>query len=145
MIYPESCVVEEPNEDMPEEVKDRYLEAAKVFSGSSCAAAAILRLALQLLLMDILGESSSGNVKNDINELKSRQLDSRLIMALDTVRLNGNEAVHPGTIDLSENREDAEFLFILMNMIAEQLYTYPKKMKAAYEKLPESKRILKGE
>ena len=32
-----------------------------------------------------------------------------------------------------------------MNMIAEQLYTYPKKMKAAYEKLPESKRILKGE
>ena len=70
MVYPEHCPVAEPNPDMPEAVEDKYREAAKVVSLSPVSAAALLRLALQLLLMDVLGDESTGNIYKDIDALK---------------------------------------------------------------------------
>lgn len=145
MVYPEHCPVAEPNPDMPEIVENKYREAAKVASLSPVSAAALLRLALQLLLADILGSESTGNIHDDIDTLKERQLDSSLIRALDIIRITGNESVHPGTIDLNESKEDALYLFDLLNMICDQCYTQPRRMREMYEKLPENKRIIKGE
>lgn len=145
MVYPEHCPVDEPNLDMPEAVENKYREAAKVVSLSPVSAAALLRLALQLLLADILESESTGDIYRDIDTLKKRQLDSSLIKALDIIRITGNESVHPGTIDLNESKEDALYLFDLLNMICDQCYTQPKRMQEMYEKLPESKRILKDE
>ena len=128
---------------MPEAVEDKYREAAEVVFLSPVSAAALLRLALQLLLMDVLGDESTGNIYKDIDALKNRQLDSSLITALDIIRITGNESVHPGTIDLNESKEDALYLFDLLNMICDQCYTQPRRMREMYEKLPEGKRILK--
>ena len=100
---------------------------------------------MQLLLADILGSESTGNIHDDIDTLKERQLDSSLIRALDIIRITGNESVHPGTIDLNESKEDALYLFDLLNMICDQCYTQPRRMREMYEKLPENKRIIKGE
>ena len=60
--------------------------------------------------------------------------------ALDIVRVIGNEAVHPGELDLRDDRDTAFELFGLVNSIADQMITHPKAVEALYNKLPESKR-----
>lgn len=142
MVHPFSCPVDEPNPDMPGVVRDRYIEASKVVGLSPVSAAALLRLALQLLLKEVLQEDSTGSVYEDIKLLKDRPIDSSLVKALDIIRISGNESVHPGTVNLNENKDDAFYLFDLLNMICDQFFTQPRKMQEMYEKMPESKRIL---
>lgn len=142
LIYPPTNIVEGPNADMPEDVKRNYLEAAKVVGISPKSAAALLRLALQTLLKEILGEESTGKIYNDIQILKKKRLSNSLIKALDIIRINGNESVYPGTINLNDEKHDAIYLFELMNVICDQCFTQPKKIEDMYEKLPENKRIL---
>ncbi len=60
--------------------------------------------------------------------------------SLDIVRVIGNEAVHPGVIDLKDGRDTALSLFDLVNAIADQMISHPKHVKSMYEKLPENKR-----
>jgi len=109
---------------------------------SPASAAALLRLALQLLLKEVLQEESSGNIFEDIMKLKNRPIDSSLVKALDIIRISGNESVHPGTLNLDENKDDALYLFDLLNMICDQFFAQPRKMQEMYEKMPESKRII---
>ena len=142
MIHPFSCPVDEPNQDMPETIKDRYIEAARIVALSPVSAAALLRLALQLLLKEVLQEESSGKIFEDIRKLKNRPIDSSLIRALDIIRISGNESVHPGVLNLNANKDDALYLFDLLNMICDQFFTQPRKMQEMYEKMPKSKRII---
>lgn len=142
MIHPFSCPVDEPNADMPESIKNRYIEASKVVALSPVSAAALLRLALQLLLKEVLQNESSESIYADIQKLKTRPIDSNLVRAFDIIRISGNESVHPGTLDLNENKDDAYYLFDLLNMICDQFFTQPRKMQEMYEKMPESKRII---
>ena len=60
--------------------------------------------------------------------------------SLDVVRVIGNESVHPGIIDLNDNKDIAARLFDLVNIVAEQMITQPKQVQALYEKLPDSKK-----
>ncbi len=60
--------------------------------------------------------------------------------ALDSVRVIGNEAIHPGTLDLKDDRDTATKLFQLVNIIAEQMISNPKHVEELYGKLPEEKR-----
>jgi hypothetical protein len=60
--------------------------------------------------------------------------------ALDSIRVIGNQAVHPGQMDLKDDVGTATELFEVLNFIADQLITRPKKLKALYEKLPPEKR-----
>ena len=90
----------------------------------------------------MLQEDSTGNIYRDINKLKDQSIDTNLIRALDIIRISGNESVHPGTLDLNENRDDAIYLFALLNMICDQFFTQPRKMQEMYERMPESKRIV---
>lgn len=47
--------------------------------------------------------------------------------------------MHPGVIDLNDDRETALRLFGLINSIAEQLISQPKRVSEMYAKLPEEK------
>ncbi len=61
--------------------------------------------------------------------------------ALDIVRVTRNEAVHPGTLDLKDNREVALKLFDLVNLIAEVMISEPKRIDDLYEAIiPETKK-----
>ncbi len=53
------------------------------------------------------------------------------------MRVIGNNAVHPGELDLRDDKETALALFELLNMIVEVMITQPKKVDEIYEKLPE--------
>lgn len=142
VVFPSVCPVEEPNYDMPEDVKADYREAASVLALSPKSSAALLRLALQKLMRYILGDHSTGKIYDDIKLLRERQLDTSLVMALDTIRISGNESVHPGTISLDDHPEDARYLFTILNMICDSLLTQPRRMREAYDRLPESKRFI---
>lgn len=60
--------------------------------------------------------------------------------ALDVGRVIGNNAVHPGQIDLKDDRATAEKLFGLVNLIADIMVTQPKHIDAMFQGLPEGAR-----
>ena len=80
------------------------------------------------------------NLNNDIGALVSRGLDQQVQMALDAVRVIGNNAVHPGQMDLRDDRSTAETLFMLHNLIGEKMISQPKRVKEVYATLPEGAR-----
>ncbi len=121
---------------MPNEPKADYEEARSVVQVSPRGAVALLRLAVQKLMV-ALGQPGK-NINADIGALVSEGLPKRVQQALDTLRVTGNNAVHPGQIDLTDNRDTAVALFGLMNYIVEQQITQAKEQDAIYEALPES-------
>ena len=86
-----------------------------------------------------LGEKGK-NIDDDIASLVAKGLNPLVQRSLDVVRVVGNEAVHPGSLDLRDDRDTALQLLSLVNLIAEQMITHPKAIQAMYEKLPEGKR-----
>ena len=67
IIYPRSIPVVLPNDDLEEDIKKDYLEAANIFNDSVRSSAALLRLALQKLCKQ-LGEKGE-NINDDIKNL----------------------------------------------------------------------------
>ncbi|MDI6850717.1 MAG: hypothetical protein QMD82_02100, partial [bacterium] len=65
-------------------------------------------------------------------------LDKKIQQALDYVRVIGNNAVHPGLLDLRDNKETVGMLFELINFIADRMITSNKKIDELYDKLPDS-------
>lgn len=138
LVYPQNSLAPMPAVDMPGQIRDDYLEARNVVSESPRSAAALLRLCVQKL-MPILGEKGK-DINDDIASLVNKGLPVSIQQALDSLRVIGNEAVHPGTIDLNDDRETALALFGLLNVIVERLITQPKQIEEIFNKLPESKR-----
>lgn len=137
MIFPANILVEIPNGDLPDEIKEDYIEAANIVNDSPRGAAALLRLAIQKLCLN-LGEEGK-NINNDIASLVKKGLPERIQKALDTVRVVGNEAVHPGVLDIKDNREIAFALFKLINIISEKMISEEKEIDEIYNSLPEEK------
>jgi hypothetical protein len=135
MIYPNRGNAPLPNPDMPEDVKADYEEAASIASHSPKAAAALLRLAIQKLCIDLGGKGN--NINQDIAELVKNGLPVKIQQSLDIVRVVGNNAVHPGQIDF-DDPEVAGNLFHLINVIVETMITTPKRIETLYAGLPEN-------
>ena len=134
IIYPHIGMFPPANEDLPDDVKEIYNEAASIANQSPRAASALLRLALQMLL-EHLGRT--GNLNTNIKNLVKKGLDLPIQQALDIVRVTGNNAVHPGEI-VFDDTTDVQALFNLINVIAYVLITQPKQIQALYDQLPES-------
>ena len=138
LIYPEISGIQIPNPDLRDDIKEDYLEAASVVNKSPRGSAALLRLCLQKLC-EQLGEKGK-SINDDIANLVKKGLSPRIQQALDIVRVVGNNAVHPGQIDLKDNRETAMQLFALINLIAEVMITQPKLINDLYNSLPQGTR-----
>lgn len=134
MIHPEATLTEKPNEDLPDEVKKDYLEAASILQKSPRGAAALLRLAIQKLCDSL--DTSNKDLNGKIATLVSKGLDVKIQKALDIVRVIGNEAVHPGQIDLNDTPEIAHQLFKLVNLVAQRMISDPSELDEIYSKLP---------
>ena len=138
MIYPETTGIQPPNTDLEQGIIEDYLEASSIVNKSPRGAVALLRLAIQKLCKQ-LGEEGK-NINNDIASLVKKGLPVTIQKALDIVRVVGNDAVHPGQIDLKDDQETANKLFDLINIIAHTMITQPKEIAALYETLPEAKK-----
>lgn len=128
----------EPNPDLPPDIQRDYREAQAVLEKSPRAAAALLRLSLQKLCEHLL--SRSGDINEMIAELVQKGLPSGIQKALDVIRVIGNEAVHPGKLDLRDDRELVTQLFRIMNFIAERMITQEREIDEIFDNLPEGKR-----
>jgi hypothetical protein len=137
VLFPPSTQGPPPNTDLPTEVANDYREASTILALSPRGAAALLRLAIQKLCVE-LGEKGT-RIDDDIASLVKKGLSPVVQQALDTVRVIGNEAVHPGTLDLKDDTSTAERLFTLVNIIAEQTITNPKHVKELYGMVPPEK------
>lgn len=135
MLFPDVGRAPQPNPDLPKSVSEIYLEAASISTKSPRGAAALLRLAVQLLCYE-LGEEGK-NINKDIAELVKKGLPERVQQALDIVRVTGNNAVHPGQIDV-DNAEVVGNLFELINVIAEYTISMPQRIGNIYSDLPET-------
>lgn len=139
IVHPKAIPVGLPNEDMDQEIIDDYMEAARVFSDSPRSTAALLRLALQKLCKQ-LGQSGD-NINADIKKLVEAGLNPLVQKSLDALRITGNNAVHPGEINLNEEPERVLKLFDLLNFIANKMITEPKAIAGFYDGLPDGARI----
>lgn len=133
IIYPKKTTVPPPNEDLDENIKTLYLEASNILIDSPKGATALLRLALQMLLKQIGKDGKK--INDDIKELVSEGLSPTIQQALDLLRVIGNNAVHPGQINLDDNAEIAQKLFSILNFIADELITKPKELEKLYADL----------
>ncbi|NQZ32541.1 MAG: DUF4145 domain-containing protein [Oceanospirillaceae bacterium] len=139
LLYPDIGSTPLPANDMPDDVKDDYIEAANIFSNSPRGSAALLRLALQKLCVH-LGEKGK-DINTDIRSLaKKETIPPSLIRVADTVRLTGNNAVHPGKMSDEDRDYVASKMFSLINLIVVKGITEPKEIEELYEMTPEGPR-----
>lgn len=139
LIYPDNGVAALPEQDMPEDVKKDYVEAARIFSKSPRGAAALLRLGLQKLCKH-LGQEGE-NINTDIRALAAKNILPPLVVKVaDTVRITGNNAVHPGEMSDEDFDHVASKMFELLNFIVKKGISEPKELEALYEMTPENPR-----
>ena len=137
MIYPLHSIAEPANADLPADVRLDFEEARTIAAFSPRGAAALLRLAIQKLCAH-LGQPGK-NINADIAALVSAGLPQKVQQALDSVRVIGNDAVHPGAIDLRDDLDTVNKLFKLVNFIAYKTITEPAEVDAIYGGLPAEK------
>lgn len=135
MIVPSEAPVPPPHNDLPASCVADYDEARDIVARSPKAAAALLRLVLQKLMIE-LGENGK-NINDDIATLVKKGLPIEVQQALDYCRVVGNNSVHPGDIVIDDNPNIAHSLFEMVNFIVEVRIAQPKKIAELYNILPE--------
>ena len=139
MLIPDNVgTIPMPNSDMPDDSAKWYNEARSIVNKSPAGACALLRLSLQCLMPHIGGEGK--NINNDIATLVKKRLSDKIQQALDTCRVIGNEAVHPGQIDFDDTPEIANTIFKCLNFIVDEMISKPREIESAFEDLPDDKK-----
>jgi uncharacterized protein DUF4145 len=108
------------------------------------------------VLDDLLGRPAAGNLtvsdderrvvpwqkgkdlNEDIGALVKGGLPVLVQQSLDALRVIGNNAVHPGVLDLRDDQPTALSLFHLLNLIVEEQIAKPKTVQAFYASLLQS-------
>lgn len=134
LAFPHVRVGPDASGDMPNNVLVLYNEAREVAAVSRQSAAALLRLALQHLVNEL--SPGGGTIDAKIGGLVQAGLSPRVQQAMDVVRVIGNNAVHPGQIDLDGDADLVPALLGLINMLVEQMITRPKELEVLYAALP---------
>jgi hypothetical protein len=133
IVFPAARFGPPPVPDLPDSVRDVYREAQKVASISPRSAAALLRLALQLLVDQI--QPGNENLNAKIGKISAAGVPEKLINAMDALRVIGNNAVHPGQISV-DDLQTVRSLFDLLNLLGELLVGEPSRVQRLYEMLP---------
>lgn len=124
---------------MPPALLRDYQEAASIYAESPRGAAALLRLLIQKLCTEL--GSSKKDINGAIGEFVSQgRITPQIQKALDAVRVIGNEAVHPGVMDLDDDVPTVTSLFSLVNFIVEKMISEPKHVEEMFNMLPAEKR-----
>ncbi len=101
LLFPNEKLGIHPNPDLPENIIHDFEEARSILGLSPRGAAALLRLCVQNLCIH-LGEKGK-IIDDDIASLVSKGLNPLVQKSLDIVRVIGNEAVHPGVLDIKDD------------------------------------------
>ena len=135
LVYPTESTAPSVNEDCPNEIKSFYEQERNVLQFSPIASCALLRLVVEKIVDKVIEGSDSLNAK--IGKLVEKGLDERIQQALDSVRVIGDNAVHPLYMDLEDDEKTASSLFDLVNIIISSTITADKKIKDVFSDLPD--------
>jgi hypothetical protein len=136
LVYPTSSVAPLPNEGMPDEFIGLYNEARDILGRSPSGSAALLRLLIEKLCRKLTGDNKE-SLDNLIYLLvEQSNLPEEIEQALHSVRIIGNNAVHPGEIDLNVEQDLALSMFELVNLIVEEAIVRKQRIKNLYSRLP---------
>ncbi|MFG0723237.1 DUF4145 domain-containing protein, partial [Pseudomonas sp. GLN_6] len=87
-----------------------------------------------------LGEPGE-NINTDIRNLAAKNtLPPLVVKVADTVRITGNNAVHPGEMSDEDFDHVASKMFDLLNFVVKKGISEPKELEALYAKTPEGPR-----
>ena len=89
------------------------------------------------MLVKKLGEDEN-NLNKAIGNLVKKGLPEKIQKALDSVRVIGNNAVHPGKINIEDKPEIANVLFGLVNFITEKMIRDDQTVDKIFSSLPEN-------
>lgn len=126
---------------MTNQQKQLFNEAKDIFDISPKAAGALLRCVIERILRDKFQadhcQSLLGSILKDKNV--QNELGDDIIQLCETCKLIGNYAAHSSMmIYEDESKQEVELLFELINEIAEELLSKPRKRQ---EMLDKSKKI----
>ncbi len=138
LLIPSEAPVPVHHPDLPASCIADYDEAREIVAKSPRAAAALLRLVIQKLMVE-LGQPGR-NINEDIGALVKAGLPVEVQQAMDYCRVIGNNAVHPLEIDINGNPEVAHALFEMINFIVQDRITRPREIGALFGNLPEGAR-----
>ena len=79
---------------------------------------------IERLVNELEPEGNDLNAKVGVLVRKGLRVQAQ--QALDTVRVIGNEAVHPGVMDGNDNAQTVSQLFGIVNIIVDSMITQPK-------------------
>lgn len=137
LLYPNVAPdLPKPNKDMPGNVLNIYNEACLVLQHSPRSSIALSRLAIEQLVEHLGAEGKT--LDNKIGDLVSKGLPVTIQQMLDSVRVIGNNAVHPGQIEVEGNIDLAISLLTFINLIVDNQISQPKAIKSTYDLIPES-------
>ena len=136
LVWPMGSNLPPPNPELPDDVQSDYREAGAVAQYSPRSAAALLRLTVEKLCRNLVPKERDLNAC--IGALVKSGLSTEIQQALDYVRIVGNNAVHPGQMDISDDPETVATLFALVNLIADEMITRKGQIAELYASLPES-------
>lgn len=134
MIFPLAGEIA-AHDDLPEHIRRTFAEASKIVEISPRASAALSRLVLQELCGHL--ECKSGNLNDQIGELVQKGLPPDIKQMLDAVRVIGNNAVHPGEIDLKDDEVTAKFILNCINRICQRMITEKLEAQKLFDQLPQ--------
>ena len=137
LLHPVNKAGPQPHQDLPDHIRPDFEEARAILDQSPRGAVALLRLAVEKLC-DHLGAKGS-SIDKKIGDLVSRGLNPRVQQALDSVRVIGSQAVHPGELNLKDDRDTGEKLLRIINMIVERMIKDEREAEELYSSLPQTK------
>ena len=144
IVYPLLSIAPIPHESMPSEIVKDYKEAREIFKSSPRASSALLRLSMEKLaevLVKRAGKTPKSDLNANIGVLVKEGMPENIKMAMDTLRVIGNDAVHPGQIDFNDDPDIALKLFSLLNIVVENRITQVDEIEKLYEeKVPGTKK-----
>lgn len=138
MLKPLGHAGPSPHIDMPNDVKTDFEEARGILTLSPRGACALLRLAAQKLVDDL--EPGGGDLSQKIGRLVQKGLPVQAQQAIDLLRVIGNNAVHPGEMDLRDDTDTATGLLNVLNFIVQDRIAQPKAIQKMFGSVPQAAR-----
>lgn len=97
----------QPHEHLPERCRQTFMEAQKISSISPRAACALLRVTLEQLVDELLGDQKDSTSKKNLNDrIKSLPCYPVYQDLFDACRIVGNKAAHPAEISFEEGENE---------------------------------------
>lgn len=125
LVYPSHSADHPIPANLPAEVRKDFEEAATIAGTSPRAAAALLRMCIEGLCKKVADKEK---FEDAIAELERQGIPKPITVAMDVVRMTGNEVLHSGTLYGSDDAKTVATLFRLASLIVTWAITEKKEL-----------------